>query len=118
MASETATTYINRSFWEFGGQDMAILYQAKATQELGDTDALLPVSYLWTMRVKYGKQFTDSLVAFTLRAMVDKPYDPSEKHFNGYLYRRMSIAESVVDSGRTKWPDITDILTQCDWIGR
>ena len=116
MASDTAVVYLNRSFWNFGGPEMAMICQTKAPRQSGDGDAPLPVSYLWTIRMKYGKQFTDNLVAFTLRAIVDKPYDPSENHFSGYLYRRMSIAESVVDSGRAKWPDITNILTQCDWL--
>ena len=71
----------------------------------------------WEIRQKYGQEFTDRLVAFTLRAMMDGPKEPPPKvgpgdisKIDGYIYKNVLIADSVVDNEQQKLGDIRNIF--------
>jgi hypothetical protein len=77
--------------------------------------SMLFVSYLWQIHEKYGKNFTDRLLAYTTREMIDNPPEPNER-FPMWFLRSISNADSVVDNKAEKMPGIRNILNQCGWL--
>jgi hypothetical protein len=65
---------------------------------------------LWTIREKFGKEFTDQLVTYTFQSMLDDPNEgASGQDFDLYFCRKLKIGDSVIDGG-DKWPQIAEIL--------
>jgi hypothetical protein len=77
--------------------------------------SMLFVSYLWQIRETYGKDFTDRLLAYTTREMIDNPSEPNET-FPMWFLQSISNANSVVDNKSEKMPAIRQILNQCGWL--
>src|ERR1700674_183030 len=77
--------------------------------------SMLFVSYLWRIRETYGKNFTDRLLAYTTREMIDNPPEPNEV-FPIWFLRSISNADAVVDNKAEKIPAIRQVLNQCGWL--
>jgi hypothetical protein len=68
------------------------------------------------MRSRFGKEFTDNLAVFTLRAVVDKPYTDSTQRYRQYFFERLKMADSVIDNENAKLPEIEAIYKECGWL--
>jgi hypothetical protein len=109
MASVTLTQYLNHSYWN--------LPFAKNQQPVcPDQGTGLAGEYFWRIRKHFGKEFADKLAVFTLRAVVDKPYDDLNQHYKQYFYERLKMADSVIDNENSKMPAIDAILEECGWL--
>ncbi len=108
MASVPLTQYLNHSYWN---QQFA-KNQRPVCPDQGDGTAC----YFWKTRMRFGKEFTDKLAVFTLRAIVDKPYTDLTQHYRQYFYERLSLADSVIDNENAKMPGIDTILKECGWL--
>jgi len=65
---------------------------------------------LWAIREKFGKEFTDQLVTYTLKSILDNPTEGATgKDFDLYFCRKLKIGDSVIDGG-DKWTEIAEIL--------
>jgi hypothetical protein len=107
LASVPLTQYLNHSYWN---QPFA-KNQQPVCPDQGDGTAF----YFWKMRSRFGKEFTDKLAVFTLRAAVDKPYSDSTQSYRQYLYERLKMADSVIDNENAKLPEIEAIYRNCGW---
>ena len=87
--------YYNWSFWNYKPPD-AIGYWS------------LP---LWDIRQAYGKDFTDKLVAYTLKVILDSPEENANADFNLYFYNCLLKGDSVIeDSPQSKIPKMKEII--------
>jgi hypothetical protein len=87
--------YFNWSFWDY-----------KPTQVGGYWS-----SPLWDIRQSFDKRFTDKLVAFTLRIILDSPEENANADFDLYFYNSMLKADHVVDGTHdTKLPVMRRII--------
>jgi len=107
-ASVPVTQYLNHSYWN---QQFA-KNQRPVCPDQGDGTAY----YLWEARMRFGKEFTDKLAVFTLRAIMDKPYTDPTQHYRQYFYERLSTADSVIDNENAKMPGFDGILKECGWL--
>jgi hypothetical protein len=108
MASVPLTQYLNHSYW-----DQAFAKnQQPVCPDQGDGTAF----YFWKIRSRFGKEFTDKLAAFTLRAVADKPYTDSAQRYRQYFYERLRMADSVIDNENAKFPAIEAIYKECSWL--
>jgi hypothetical protein len=90
--------YLNWSYW--GGKQV-------------DEDPLwAPASILWDIRDRFGKSFTDRLVANMLRSIVDSPNEVQAPKFDTYLCERLRLADKLTESESQRWPEIESILKQ------
>jgi len=78
--------------------------------------SMLPVSYLWAIRERYGKSFTDRLVAYTTKELTDNPAIGPTERFPDWFVRAVTNANFVVDNKAEKMPAIRNILNQCEWL--
>jgi hypothetical protein len=108
MASVPLTQYLNHSYWN---RDFA-KNQQPVCPDQGDGMAY----YFWKFRGRIGKEFTDKLAVFTLRAILDKPYTDLTQHYRQYFYERLRMADSVIDNENAKMPVIDAILKECEWL--
>jgi hypothetical protein len=108
MASVAMTQYLNHSYWNRPFDKN----QQPVCPDQGDGMAY----YFWKARLSLGKQFTDKLAAFTLRAVIDKPYTDSSQHYRQYFYERLTMADSVIDNESAKMPSFDAILKDCGWL--
>jgi hypothetical protein len=108
MASVQLKEYLNHSYWD---QQFA-KNQRPVCPDQGDGTAY----YFWKIRMRFGKEFTDKLAVFTLRAVVDKPYTDPRQHYRQYFYERLKTADSVIDNENAKMPGIDAILKECAWL--
>jgi len=108
MASVQLKEYLNHSYWD---QQFA-KNQRPVCPDQGDGTAY----YFWKIRMRFGKEFTDKLAVFTLRAVVDKPYTDPRQHYRQYFYERLKTADSVIDNENAKTPGIDAILKECAWL--
>jgi hypothetical protein len=108
MASVQLRQYLNHSYWD---QRFA-KNQQPVCPDQGDGMAY----YFWKIRMRFGKEFTDKLAVFTLRAVVDKPYTDPSQHYRQYFYERLRMADSVIDNENAKMPGIDAILKECAWL--
>lgn len=76
----------------------------------------MPVSYLWGIRDRYGKRFTDRLVAYTTKEISDNPSIGPTERFPDWFVRSMTNANSVVDNKAEKMFAIREMLNQCGWL--
>ena len=110
--SVVLTQYLNHSYWS---QPFA-KNERPVCPDQGDGMAY----YFWQMRGRFGKEFTDKLAIFTLRALVDKPYTGTNADathpYRHYFYERLKLADSVIDNENSKMPVIDSILTACGWL--
>jgi hypothetical protein len=107
-ASVPLTLYLNHSYWN---QPFA-KNQQPVCPDQGDGTAY----YFWKMRSRFGKEFTDNLAVFTLRAVVDKPYTDSTQRYRQYFFERLKMADSVIDNENAKLPEIEAIYKECGWL--
>jgi hypothetical protein len=91
IAGSALSQYYNWSFWDY-----------KAENTGGHWS-----SQLWEIRRAMGKQFTDRLVGFTLRSMLDNPEEGADPNFDLYFYRKIQVADSIIDNNAEKMPEIT-----------
>jgi hypothetical protein len=99
VAQNSFSTYLNASYWDKnpepfcpgGGNAMGIYSRT-----------------LWKIRQRLGKDFTDRMVAFSLRLTADDPLDGMDKDFGVYFARKLRLGDSVVDDG-ANWPIIVQI---------
>jgi len=92
LVRELLSDYLNTSFWN--------KKPARAPALLGA---------LWDIRDKFGHEFTDGMVAYTLRASIDEPYR-AEGDYQIYFLEKLKIGEDVKDNESNKWLDIQKIL--------
>jgi len=107
-ASVPLTQYLNHSYWN---QPFA-KNQQPICPDQGDGTAF----YFWEIRSRFGKEFTDKLAVFTLRAVVDKPYTDSTQRYRQYFHERLKMADSVIDNENAKFPGIEAIYKECGWL--
>jgi len=108
MATVILAQYLNHSYWN---QSFA-KNQTPVCPDQGDGMSY----YFWEIREHYGREFTDKLAAFTLRAVVDKPYTDTKQHYREFFYERLKMADSVIDNENAKMPTIDAILKKCGWL--
>jgi hypothetical protein len=108
MAGVPLTQYLNHSYWN---QHFA-KNQQPVCPDQGDGTAY----YFWKIRMRFGREFTDRLAVFTLRAIVDKPYNDPTQHYRQYFYERLKMADSVIDNENAKMPGIDAVLKECRWL--
>jgi hypothetical protein len=65
---------------------------------------------LWKIREQCGAAFTDKLVAYALKSISDNPEEVSDPDTHIYLARKLKIADSIVESDMSKWPQISNII--------
>lgn len=94
VASSAIARYYNWSFWDY-----------KAANAIGYWS-----SQLWAVRGLTGKHFADNLVAFTLKAIIDSPEEDAHPDFDVYFYRKIKIADSVIDGNAEKMEDIKAVI--------
>ena len=64
---------------------------------------------LWDIRDRFGRDFTDEMLRYTFRAMMDYPSKQGD-NFQEYVLRNLKIGELVKDDNGERWPQIADIL--------
>lgn len=91
IAASALSQYYNWSFWDYKAENAGGYWS----------------SQLWEIRKAMGKQFTDRLVGFTLRSMLDNPEEGADPNFDLYFYRKIQVADSIIDNNAEKMPEIT-----------
>jgi len=94
MATSAIAGYYNWSFWNYKPDNAGGHWS----------------SQLWQIRGVLGKRFTDRLVAFTLKGLLDSPEEDADPHFDTYFYRKMQAADSVIDNNAEKMGEIKAII--------
>jgi hypothetical protein len=107
-ASVPLTQYLNHSYWNrpFAKN------QQPVCPDQGDGTAF----YFWKIRSRFGKEFTDELAVYTLRAVVDKPYTDTTQRYRQYFFERLKMADSVIDNENAKFREIEAIYKECGWL--
>jgi hypothetical protein len=95
---EGLSTYLNFSFWNKVRQKRPFALTG-----------FLPGA-LWDIREKLGRDFTDQMLGYTLKAMADGPRENMQENIGDYFMRKLKIGESVVDNDGRRWREIEDIL--------
>lgn len=112
MGGVMLTQYLNHSYWN---QDFE-----KNERPVCPDEGNGVAYYFWQMRERFGKEFTDKLAIYTLRALVDKPYTEIDatvtRPFRKYFYERLKLADSVIDNEASRMPGIDEILSKCSWL--
>jgi hypothetical protein len=65
---------------------------------------------LWQIRSRFGKAFTDRLVAFAIRTMIDNPEEGADPNFDLYFYRKLQQGDSVIDNDAMRMGEMTEII--------
>lgn len=78
--------------------------------------SMLFATYLWEIRERYHKDFTDRLIAYTTKELVDNPSISQGERFPNWFFRAMTNADFVVDNKGQKISDIKTILNRCGWL--
>jgi hypothetical protein len=94
MVASAVAPYYNWSFWNYKADNVGGYWS----------------SQLWDIRRAMGKQFTDRLIGFVLKAIIDSPEDGADPHFDIYFYRKIQAADSVIDNNAAKMAEITAII--------
>jgi hypothetical protein len=108
MSSSGIEKYLNHSYWNEG-------FPRKPTDGCSDNGFGVGCLF-WEIRGRLGKDFTDRLAVFALRAMLDKPYTDTTQSFEQYFYERLKMADSVIDNEDSKMPDIDAIAKERGWL--
>jgi hypothetical protein len=101
LAQATFSTYFNWSFW---GNERTDFCPGGSTVGMG-----MYAPTLWKIRQKFGRDFTDRMVAFAARLTADDPLDGMDKDAGIYVARKLKEGDSVVDD-KGNWSIILDIL--------
>jgi len=72
----------------------------------------------WRLRQCLGKDFTDHLVAATLKAAADNPAEGRNQNLALYFAAKVKIGESIVDNECSQWPQIEMALLQLGSLDR
>lgn len=88
-------SYLNASFWNRSEpEDMWPLTES-----------------LWEMRKKFGSEFTDQMVRYSLQAISDNPTRDTGVDLDLYFMTMLKIGDSVVDDNvMSRWPTAVGIL--------
>jgi hypothetical protein len=65
---------------------------------------------LWDIRRRLGRDFTDGLAAYTLMVIADSPEEGRDEKLDVEFWRKLHIADGLLESNADKWPKIVDIL--------
>jgi hypothetical protein len=93
-AVSALSRYFNWSFWDYKAENASGYW----------------ASQLWEIRRVMGKQFTDRLVGFTLQSILDNPEEGADPNFDAYFYRKIQVADSIIDNNAEKIGEITAII--------
>jgi hypothetical protein len=93
--TEGLSTYLNMSFWNRTPRELDRGFWSGA---------------LWDIRKRFGRDFTDRMVAYAIRAMIDEPTKSSTDNLSHYLINQLKIGESVVDNDGKRWTTVLEIL--------
>ncbi len=101
-SEDAFASYLNWSFWN---------------KRYRDNVSNWPVA-LWTVRERFGQEFTDGFVAQALISIKDNPKEGLDSHVDTYLCQKLKIGEGVRDSGFSNWPQVLDILADREgkWV--
>jgi len=95
-----ASIYYNWSFWDRRG---------------GSPERWADI--FWKIRERVNKRFADSLMAYTIKVMLDDQApnktareDETDKVVDNYIFQKISTADLIVDSPNGKMPVIIDIV--------
>lgn len=91
LASTELNEYFNSSYW-------------------GEKPQWLHAKILWDIRCRLGQQFTDRLGASTLMVIADSPEEGRNDNFDVEFWRKVRIADGIVESSSDKWTQILEIL--------
>jgi len=64
----------------------------------------------WHIRSTLGSDFTDRLAASTLKVTADSPQEGFDPRLSIEIWRKVKIADSIVESNASRWPQILTIL--------
>ncbi len=67
---------------------------------------------LMEVRGKFGKDFTDRMVAYSFRTILNNLSESDNQDFDAYFLRYLAVGDFVMDPGRAKWPEISEILNR------
>ena len=67
-------------------------------------------SQLWEIRSSFGKDFTDRLLGFTIKSMLDNPEEGANTNFDIYFYRKLQQGDAVIDSDPERMSKIAEII--------
>jgi len=94
LAASSLSQYYNWSFWDFKAENTGGYWSTQ----------------LWEIRKAMGKRFTDRLVGYALRSMSDNPEEGADPNFDLYFYRKIQVADSIIDDNAEKMGKITEII--------
>jgi hypothetical protein len=94
IASSALSQYYNWSFWDH-----------KPNAEGGHWS-----SQLWDIRSSFGKDFTDQLLGFTIKSILDSPEEGADANFDIYFHHKLQQGDSVIDSDPERMSKITNII--------
>src|SRR5262249_33606284 len=77
-----------------------------------EKDIWIPV--LWHMREKFGREFTDNVMAFALKLVRDDPREEQDMTFNIYFSRKIKAADAILDNDGQKLQVIDEILSSSE----
>jgi hypothetical protein len=100
--------YLNWSFWDESTSIDNLRCDPTGVSPFG---LLGRADLLWKIRQTFGHEFTDGLVAYSLRATAADPLEGYDDNIGVYLGRKLKIGASVRDDG-TRWPNILSILRE------
>jgi hypothetical protein len=93
-------SYLNWSFW---GRDLGAFCPG--------TLGIMGTPTLWKIRRRLGRNFTDDMVAYAVRLMMDDPLEGMDDDHNIYMARKLKQSDWVIDDG-ANWPIILGILKE------
>jgi len=99
MTQSGLCVYLDRSFWD-------------VPKERNAFELSFLAGALWDIREKYGREFANQMVRYTLRDLREHPFS-GRGNYNAYFLDRMRIGESVVDNGNS-WSQIEGVIRKHD----
>jgi hypothetical protein len=91
--------YFNSSFWN-------------VDPDAGPGPGFAWVKIFWGIRSLFGKSFTDQLVAYFFKTVIDDPQQGQSENVDFFYSRRLKTADSIMDNGMSKWPQIVAIINK------
>jgi hypothetical protein len=62
--------------------------------------------YLWNIRERFGKKYTDALVANTVQTLIDNPNEGDDDNLDAYFCYHLKTAFKDIDNGARQWSDV------------
>ena len=100
--SKGLSQYLNSSFWN-------------QVEESHETPWSL-ATVLWDLHEKFGREFTDKLVGYTLKIMIDEPVAKFGIKVNEYFIAKLRIGASIIDNDGSRWPEIEMLLRKHEFM--